>query len=82
MLWLLLGGLGAHRFYNGRTGSGVAILLLNVFGWLTLALVVGAFFLVIVGVWVIVDAFLIPGWVSGHNTKLMAALDRQSGALA
>ena len=42
VLWVLLGGFGGHRFYNGRTGSGIAILALNIVGVLTAWLIVGA----------------------------------------
>lgn len=74
-LWLFLGGLGAHRYYNGRIGSGLAILALVVLGWLTALVGIGLLFLAIAGVWLIVDAFLIPGWVSRHNALLIAQLD-------
>lgn len=32
ILWLFLGGLGAHRFYIGRPGSALAILALMILG--------------------------------------------------
>lgn len=62
-LWLPLGLVGAHRFYLGRWGTGLALacvtlatlLLFMVFvGLLTAWLAVG---------WWLVDAFLIPGMV-------------------
>jgi TM2 domain-containing membrane protein YozV len=74
VLWFFLGGFGGHRFYIGRTGSAVAILLINIFGWLTIAIGIGVAMLVGLGIWLIVDAFLIPGWVRRHNTMLMARL--------
>ena len=55
LLWFFLGMLGGHNFYLKRTGVAVAQLILT----LTL---VG---MLITIVWVIVDAFLIPGWVRG-----------------
>lgn len=63
LVWFFLGGIGAHRFYLGRSGSGIAMLILFILGWATLALVIGVFFLVALAVWVLVDAFLIPGMV-------------------
>ena len=45
ILWIFLGGLGAHRFYLGRIGTGIAMLL-----------TLGGFW-----VWWLIDAFLIPG---------------------
>ena len=65
LLWFFLAGFGAHRFYLGRTGSAVAMLILFVLGWATLAILIGAFFLIAVGIWALVDAFLIPGMISG-----------------
>lgn len=74
VLWLLLGGLGVHRFYLGKVGTGVAILVLNLLGWATLIAGVGFAFLAVVGIWLLVDAFLIPGYIRSHNASLMAKL--------
>lgn len=74
LLWIFLGVFGGHRFYLRRTGSAVAILILWILGWVLIAAVVGAFLLIIVGMWVLVDAFLIPGWVRAHNNALASQL--------
>ena len=53
MLALFLGGLGIHNFYAGRTGSAVAQLLISLLtGWLL-------FPLLIVGLWVLVEAVVV-----------------------
>jgi TM2 domain-containing membrane protein YozV len=64
ILWFFLGMLGGHNFYLKRTGVAVAQLLLTL-------TVVG---MVTTIVWVIVDAFLIPGWVRNQNNLLAAQL--------
>ena len=64
LLWFFLGLLGGHIFYLKRTGIAVAQLLLTL-------TIVGA---VITVVWVLVDAFLIPGWVRNQNNLLAAQL--------
>ena len=64
LLWFFLGLLGGHNFYLKRTGVAVAQLVLS----LTL---VG---MVITIVWVLVDAFLIPGWVRNQNNLLATQL--------
>ncbi len=75
VLWLFLDGLGGHRFYNGNTGSAVAQLLMTIFGWLLLMVAgVGMFLLISVGIWVLVDAFLITGWIRSHNNALVFQL--------
>ena len=74
LLWLFLGGLGGHRFYAQRTGSAIAILLLTIFGILLASIGVGLLLLVIAGIWVLVDAFLIPGWIRNYNNLLATQL--------
>ena len=64
ILWFFLGLLGGHNFYLKRTGVAVAQLLLTL-------PVVG---MVVTVVWVLVDAFLIPGWVRNQNNLLAAQL--------
>src|SRR4051812_7266567 len=64
LLWFFLGLFGAHNFYLRRTGVGVTQLILS---------------LIMIGMvatipWVIVEAFLIPGWVRQQNNLLAAHL--------
>jgi TM2 domain-containing membrane protein YozV len=64
LLWFFVGLLGGHNFYLKRTGVAVTQLVLS----LTL---VG---ILITIVWVVVDAFLIPGWVRDQNNLLAKQL--------
>lgn len=74
LLWLFLGGFGAHRFYLGQTGTGAAQLILFIFGWATLIIGVGLFLLIAVALWLLVDAFLIPGLILQQNIELVKDL--------
>lgn len=76
LLWFFLGWAGAHRFYAGHTGSGIAILLLTVFGVLLSFVFIGLFLLVIPGIWWLVDALLIPGMISTYNGRLALGFPR------
>jgi len=64
LLWFFLGWFGGHNFYLERTGVAVTQLILSL-------TVVG---LTITIIWVLVDAFLIPGWVRRQNNLLAAQL--------
>lgn len=65
LLCIFFGGLGAHRFYLGRTGTGAAQLVLWLLGWITLFVA-----WIPLGIWVIVDLFLIPGIARQKNMEL------------
>lgn len=71
---LLLGSLGGHRFYLGRTGSAVAMLLLWFFGALGSAFLIGLPLLFGVFIWWIVDLCTLPGMVREANARGMAAM--------
>ena len=77
LLLIFLGGLGIHRFYLGKTGTGAAMLILSILGWLTLAIVIGAAFLIVVGIWWIVDLFLIPGMVETQRQAVRQSITQQ-----
>lgn len=73
-LWFFTGFLGGHRFYLGKTGTGIAQLILFILGIFTIMFVVGIFMLGIVGIWVLVDAFLIPGMIKSDKDLLRSKL--------
>jgi TM2 domain-containing membrane protein YozV len=60
LLWFFLGLFGAHNFYLKRTGIAVVQLILTI-------TVVGS---AVTLIWIIVDAFLSPGWVRNQNNLL------------
>lgn len=64
LLWFFLGVFGGHNFYLKRTGAAVAQLILTI-------TVIGS---VITVIWVLIDAFLIPGWVRNQNNLLAMQL--------
>lgn len=79
LLWAFLGYVGAHRFYLGRPLSGFIMLLLS---GVTLLLAFASFWLlsflwVIVAVWWVIDALLIPGIAARRNSR---TADRIFGA--
>ena len=69
ILWLFLGTFGAHRFYLGRVTSGAIQLALLMLGWIPFFL--GWF---VLGVWWLVDAFLIPGLAERRNLQTLEQL--------
>ena len=70
VLWACLGLAGVHRFYLGNTASGAAMLALFIVGWFTFVFVVGIVVLIILAIWWLVDAFLIPHLTNTKNIQL------------
>lgn len=74
LLWWFLGFVGAHRFYLGRTGSAVLMLLLSAVSWVLTFVLVGFLGLALIGLWWLIDALLIPGMVRRDNLRLIGRL--------
>ena len=71
LLCIFLGGFGAHRFYLGRTGTSAVQLVLWLLGWATLFIA-----WIPLGIWIIVDLFLIPGMARNENMSLADKFSR------
>lgn len=72
LLWFFLGGLSAHRFYMGKTGSAIGQALLWWCSLLLCYVLIGFLIVWIPILWIFIDLFLISGWVREHNNKLIA----------
>jgi TM2 domain-containing membrane protein YozV len=71
VLWFFLGLLGVHRFYLGKVGSGVVMLVLTI-----------TFFgMFVTFIWWIVDAFLISGMMAEKRQALRQKLMTEMMAL-
>lgn len=67
LLWLFLGWFGVHRFYAGKTRSGIIQLLLSLS-------VIG--FVLVSFWWWLIDAFLVPDMVNEHNRNTLEWINR------
>ncbi|MCX7377497.1 MAG: TM2 domain-containing protein [Alphaproteobacteria bacterium] len=76
LLWFFLGWLGGHRFYLGHTGSAVAMLIITIISTILIFVGIGFLGLMAIGIWALVDAFLIPGMVRSQNNELINTLTR------
>lgn len=80
VLWFFVGSIGVHRFYLGRTGSGIAMLVIFVLSVILMAVGVGFLGLIALAIWLLVDAFLIPGMARTHNLAALHQIERELGA--
>ena len=72
LLLIFLGVLGAHRFYMGRTGSAVAMLVLTL-------TVVG---ILVTMIWAFIDLFLLPGMAREDKEAMRQRLTMEAIANA
>ena len=59
ILWFFLGLLGVHRLYLDKIGTGILMALLSIIGGFTAPILIGIPLLVIVGIWWLLDFFMI-----------------------
>jgi TM2 domain-containing membrane protein YozV len=69
--WFFFGGLGAHRFYLGSPVSGAIQLALTPisYGLIASKSLSGLAIMPVLGLWLLVDAFLIPGMARAANER-------------
>jgi len=73
LLAWFLGTFGAHRFYLGKTGTAIVMLILGIIGYATLWLYgIGLIFLIPVGIWAFIDfIFAVSGNMKDKEGKLI-----------
>ena len=73
LLAWFLGIFGAHRFYLGKIGTAVAMLLLSIVGWSTIWFFgIGLVFLIPVSIWAFVDfIFAVIGRMKDKEDKVI-----------
>ena len=72
LLAFFIGQLGAHRFYLGKIGTAVTMLVITIAGYATLIFTVGYFLLAAVGIWAFVDFIIaVIGKMKDKEGKLI-----------
>ena len=74
LLLIFLGGFAAHRFYLGRMLSAIVLLILFWVGVFLSGIFIGLPLLMIAGLWLLVDLFLIPGMIREDKDAIRARL--------
>lgn len=69
ILWLLLGTIGAHKFYLNKAGMGILYIALGALGGLFWFFLLGWIFHIPLGMLLIIDLFTIPRQVRNANEK-------------
>ena len=77
LLWFFFGSLGGHRFYMKKTGSAVTMLIIAVVSIPLTFIFIGFIGIAAVALWGLIDAFLIPGWVSSHNLAIVNSMSNK-----
>ena len=72
LLWFFLGGFGAHRFYFGKTGSAIGMIGLFVGSCVLSVFLIGLLGFPVLGIWWLVDAFLINKWLKQDQSAAVA----------
>jgi TM2 domain-containing membrane protein YozV len=67
LLWFFLGLFGVHRFYLGRVGTGLGMLVLHGISWVLAFILIGYLGFAVLGLWWLIDALLIRGWTRSYN---------------
>lgn len=70
LLWFFLGYFGVHRFYLGRVGSGIVMLLISLVSIPLAWILIGYLGFGLIFLWWLLDALLIPGMVTRYNARL------------
>ena len=73
-LWLLLGVLGAHRFYAGKVMTGLMMLAGTVTSFLLSFVMIGYLTIIPILIWVLVDVFFVGSWIRAFNLELIDRL--------
>jgi TM2 domain-containing membrane protein YozV len=72
LLAWFLGEFGAHRFYLGKIGTAVTMLVLGIIGVATCWVIVGFFFLGAVWIWALIDfIYAVAGLMKDKQGKLI-----------
>jgi TM2 domain-containing membrane protein YozV len=72
LLAWFLGTLGVHRFYLGKTGTAIAMLVIGIVGWATIWLPFGFILIIAVGIWALIDfIFAVAGIMKDKEGRLI-----------
>ncbi len=75
VLWFFLGYFGAHRFYL-KASYAMGMLVICLLSILLSVVAIGYIGFLVLGVWWLIDAFLIPGMLERANIALVRQISR------
>ena len=77
LLWFLLGGFGAHRYYLSHWRTGLAQSGLALAQMVMVGTDVGVLLALLWAGWIVVDAFLIPSMARAKRDEMRKAMEMQ-----